>query len=577
MSGLIPQSFIETLLERIDIVDVIGSRVPLKPAGHEFKACCPFHDEKTPSFYVSPVKQFYHCFGCGAHGTAIGFVMAYDGLSFPDAVEELASHLGLEVPHEGGRRTDDRQRREREEILAALEAAGNFFRAALRHDREAQDYLKRRGLDAATIDEFGIGRAPDAWSALVERLTGIHAPSVLEAAGLATRTRDGRLIDRFRNRIMFPILDRRGRVIAFGGRALGEDGPKYLNSAESPVFHKGRELYRLYNVRKGGAPDRIIVVEGYMDAAALYQFGFRDTVATLGTAVTGDQVEAMFRACPVVVFCFDGDRAGRRAAWKGLEAALPLLGADRELRFLFLPEGEDPDSLVRHEGTEAFAARLDAALPMSKFFFDELGKDLDLETPDGAARLAERARPLLDRLPAGAFAELMESELARLTGLARRRSRRAAPPQRRSYAPNRPLNPVQYAVAILVQHPELAAHADPRRLEIPAEIKGVRFLAELIEYCRAKPHISTALILERWRDAPEGPFLAELATRDLAGGPDELEPALQTTLERIRRRLIQARILQLQQMQAKAGLSQELAAELRHWLSLRASERQDSG
>jgi len=578
MAGLIPESFIEQLLERADIVSVVGSRVPLKPAGHEFKACCPFHDEKTPSFYVSPQKQFYHCFGCGAHGTAIGFVMQYDGLEFPLAVEQIAGEMGMEVPREGGRAPDDGQRREREALHSALEAAQNFFRAQLRQSTPAQQYLKGRGLDGRTAEEFGIGLAPESWSALSDRLLQREfTPDQLIRAGLSSRARNGNLVDRFRHRIMFPIQDRRGRVVAFGGRALGDDGPKYLNSAESPVFHKGRELYRLYNVRQGGLPERLLVVEGYMDAAALYQYGFDNAVATLGTAVTSDHLDLMFRATSVVVFCFDGDDAGRRAAWKGLENALPVMRSNREVRFLFLPDGEDPDSLVRDEGTEAFAARLDRALPLSRFLFDELSEKVDPTTPDGRARLAALAQPLLGRIPAGPFAELMHQELDRRTGLSTATAAARAPsPARSRGASERPLTPVQYAVAVLVQHPELAAGIDGSLLEVPGDVKGVRFLNQLIDFCREKPNISTALILEHWRNAPEGPYLAGVATRDLAAPEEQLEPALREVLERINARLIRSRIAQLQQMQASGGLNTDQASELRHWLSQRAPARPET-
>ena len=573
MPGLIPESFIESLLERVDIGDVVGQRVPLKPAGHEFKACCPFHDEKTPSFYVSPQKQFYHCFGCGAHGTAIGFVMQYDGLEFPAAVEELAAMVGLEVPREAGAGPDEAQKRKREALYQALDAAQNFFRNRLRGSDAAKAYLKQRGFDAATVNEFGIGLAPDEWSALTDRLLADgFKPEQLEQAGLSSRARNNNLIDRFRNRIMFPIHDRRGRVIAFGGRDLGDDGPKYLNSAESPVFHKGRELYRLFNARKGGLPERLLVVEGYMDAAALHQFGFPEAVATLGTAVTADHLELMFRATSVVFFCFDGDAAGRRAAWKGLEAALPVMRADREVRFLFLPEGEDPDSLVRERGAEAFEALLEAARPLSAFLFDELGGKLDLSSPDGRARLIAQAQPLLERLPAGPFAELMADELDRRAG----HSGAWRAPQRPRTAPksglsDRPLTPVQYAVAILVQHPDLAAEVDPNRLDMRGDVKGVRFLAQLIDFCREKPNISTALLLEHWRDTPEGRFLSELAIRDLAGGVEQLQPALVEVLDRIRNQLLRARIAKLQQVQASGGLTEEQSAELRSLLSNRVA------
>lgn len=578
MSGLIPESFIETLLERVDIADVVGQRVLLKPAGHEFKACCPFHDEKTPSFYVSPQKQFYHCFGCGAHGTAIGFVMQHDGLEFPAAIEELASMAGLEVPRTEGKAPDETQKREREALYAALDAARNFFRNALRRSDAARAYLEQRGIDDRTADEFGIGLAPDAWSTLTDRLLEQgFKPQTLEQAGLSSRARNDNLIDRFRNRIIFPIHDRRGRTIAFGGRALSDDGPKYLNSAESPVFHKGRELYRLFNVRKGGLPDRLLVVEGYMDAAALYQFDFEEAVATLGTAVTADHLELMFRATSVVIFCFDGDAAGRRAAWKGLETALPVMRSDREVRFLFLPEDEDPDSLVRSEGAEGFEQKLSKALPLSQFLFDELGRKLDLSTPDGRARLVALAEPLLEKLPAGPFATLMADELDRRAGHSGSwKPPRQRGPQHRQEVSERPLTPVQYAVAILVQHPELAAQSDRTRLDVPGELKGVRFLADLIDFCREKPNISTALILEHWRDKPEGRFLSDLAVRDLAGKVEQLEPALEEALERIHAQLIRARVGRLQQIQATEGLSEDQNAELRLWLSKREAGKPGS-
>ena len=578
MSGLIPESFIETLLERVDIADVVGQRVPLKPAGHEFKACCPFHDEKTPSFYVSPQKQFYHCFGCGAHGTAIGFIMQYDGLEFPAAIEELASMAGLEVPRTEGKAPDEAHKRQREALYAALEAAQNFFRNSARKSDAARTYLEQRGIDERTADEFGIGLAPDAWSALTDRLLGDgFKPETLEQAGLSSRARNNNLIDRFRNRIMFPIHDRRGRVIAFGGRALSDDGPKYLNSAESPVFHKGRELYRLFNARKGGLPEQLLVVEGYMDAAALYQFGIEGAVATLGTAVTADHLELMFRATSVVIFCFDGDAAGARAAWKGLETALPVMRSDREVRFLFLPEGEDPDSLIRSEGSTAFEKRLENATPLSQFLFDELGRKLDLSTPDGRARLVALTEPLLEKLPAGPFATLMADELDRRAGHSGSWKAPAHPrPERDSTLSERPLTPVQYAVAILVQHPELVARLDKARLEVPGELKGVRFLAALIDFCREKPNISTALVLEHWRDKPEGRFLSNLAVRDLAGNVDQLEPALEEAFDRIHAQLIRSRVGRLQQIQAADGLSEDQNAELRHWLSKREAGKTGS-
>ncbi|WP_376693714.1 DNA primase [Wenzhouxiangella sp. EGI_FJ10409] len=576
MPGLIPEDFIESLLERTDIVEVIGSRVELKPAGRgEHKALCPFHDEKTPSFTVSSDKQFYHCFGCGAHGTAIGFVMQYDGLEFPAAIEELAHTAGLEVPREAGRapvKSNDR-------LYQALSQAQNWFRRQLGASEAARDYLKGRGFDKATVDEFGIGYAPQAWQALADFLQQEgFGPQELEQAGLITR-RDGRVIDKFRDRVMFPIHDRRGRVIAFGGRSLGERGPKYMNSPETPVFHKGRELYRLYQVRRGGLPPRILVVEGYMDAAALFQFGFDNAVATLGTSVTSDHMGLLFRASPVVVFCFDGDRAGRQAAWRGLEAALPELKSNREVRFLFLPEGEDPDSLVRGQGQAAMAQMLDDARPLSAFFFDHLAESLDMTSLDGRARLVALAEPYLEKLPEGAFADMMREELVRRAGHGGRIQPKAeGRPQARPAAAadeDRSLTPVQYAVALLVQRPGLAAGLPEDALDAPATVRGVDFLRELIDFCRHKPQFSTAKLLEAWRDRREAPWLARLATREVISDPEEMPAALTQTLARIRRQMVQTRIRELQQAQLnEGGLDADRTSELRRLLSRRNEDGQ---
>ncbi|WP_376695711.1 DNA primase [Wenzhouxiangella sp. EGI_FJ10305] len=570
MAGRIPEDFIESLLERTDIVEIVGARVDLKPAGRgEHKALCPFHDEKTPSFTVSGDKQFYHCFGCGAHGTAIGFVMQYDGLEFPAAIEELAHMAGLEVPREAGQAPIKKNDR----LYQALSQAQTWFRRQLGASEAARDYLKSRGFDKATVDEFGIGYAPDAWQALADFMINEgFRPQELEEAGLVTR-RDGRVTDKFRDRVMFPIHDRRGRVIAFGGRSLGERGPKYMNSPETPVFHKGRELYRLFQVRRGGLPPRILVVEGYMDAAALFQFGFDNAVATLGTSVTPDHMSLLFRASPVVVFCFDGDRAGLQAAWRGLEAALPELKSNREVRFLFLPEGEDPDSLVRGQGAETLTRMLDEAKPLSAFFFDHLAESLDMATLDGRARLVALAEPYLEKLPEGAFADMMRDELVRRAGHGGRiqpagESKAASPPPGGN--DERPLTPVQYAVALIVQRPTLADGVEEGALEGPATVRGVDFLRELIDFCRHKPQFSTAKLLEAWRERREAPWLARLAARDVLADRDEMPTALAQTLARIRRQMVQTRIRELQQAQLnEGGLDEDRTSELRRLLSQR--------
>ena len=417
MAGRIPDSFIDGLLARVDIVELIGSRVPLKRKGKEYTACCPFHDERTPSFYVSPTKQFYHCFGCGAHGTPIKFLMEYDRLEFVDAVEELAKRLGLEVPRESG--SGREAPREGQDLYAALDAAQKYFQRELASSDAAKRYLDKRGLDAATIEKFGIGWAPEGWNGLIDALGKGDARRVelLEKAGLLSKNDSGRTYDKFRGRVMFPIHDRRGRVIAFGGRVIEkDDGPKYLNSPETVLFHKGRELYGLWHARQAHSKiPRLIVVEGYMDVVSLWQFGITTAVATLGTATTPDHAELLFRNAADVYFCFDGDAAGRRAAWKALESVLPRMTDGRQAFFLFLDEGEDPDTVVRSQGAAALEAALNAAQPLSEFFFGQLASDVDLGSADGKARLAERAKAFIARIPEGEFRDRMQALLVQRT------------------------------------------------------------------------------------------------------------------------------------------------------------------
>ena len=574
MAGRIPESFIETLLERTDIVEVIGSRLALKATGRgEHKALCPFHDEKSPSFTVSSQKQFYHCFGCGAHGTAIGFLMAHDGLDFPSAIEELAQMVGLEVPRTSGGPPAERF----DSLYDALNAAQQWFRQSLGRSEPAKGYLRSRGFDKATVNEFGLGYAPDQWQGLSDHLTaqGFEVKT-LEKAGLVT-LKNNRPIDKFRDRVMFPIHDRRGRVIAFGGRALGDQGPKYMNSPETPVFHKGRELYRLYQVRKGGLPEHILVVEGYMDAAALHQFGLTDAVATLGTAVTSEHLDLLFRATPVVIFCFDGDRAGRQAAWRGLETAMSVIKDNREVRFLFLPEGEDPDSLVRDRGEGAFREALEQAKPLSSFFFEHLSAQVDMQSLEGRSRLVALAQPYLKRLPEGPYADMMHQALAKHSGhsVGIQRSTSSSSSRLADPQADKPLTFVQYAVALLVQRPELAQGVDLETLPLVSgdeeAVKGLTFLVELIDFCQQKPHLSTAKLLELWRDRPETPWLAKLASREVCSDFDAMPQALAETLGRISDQHIKERVRALQQAQlVEGGLDEAKTRELRELLQTRA-------
>ncbi len=426
MAGLIPQSFIDDLLNRTDIVDVVSSRVQMKKAGKNYTACCPFHKEKTPSFSVSPDKQFYYCFGCGAGGNALGFIMDHDNLDFPQAIEELAKAAGMEIPRE--ERDNGRGRKPRQPtdspLYPLLTAAADFYRQALKSHparKAAVDYLKGRGLTGEIARDFGLGFAPPGWDNLFKHLSSdtLQQKAMIDAGLLIENAETGKRYDRFRDRVMFPIRDTRGRIIAFGGRVLGDDKPKYLNSPETPVFHKGQELYGLFEARKNNRNlDEIIVVEGYMDVIALAQQGLRNAVATLGTATSEEHMKRLFRVVPNVLFCFDGDQAGRNAAWRALEATLSSLQDGRRARFLFLPEGEDPDTLIRAEGTDAFRARINQhAQPLADYFFQQLTEEADPRSLEGKAHMATLAAPLIDKVPGANLRTLMRQRLTEITGL----------------------------------------------------------------------------------------------------------------------------------------------------------------
>ncbi|YCH21364.1 DNA primase [Pseudomonas sp. D1-3] len=424
MAGLIPQSFIDDLLNRTDIVDVVSSRIQLKKTGKNYSACCPFHKEKTPSFTVSPDKQFYYCFGCGAGGNALGFVMDHDQTEFPQAVEELAKRAGMEVPREDNGRGGKPRQATDSPLYALLKAAADYYRQALKSHpqrRAAVEYLKGRGLSGEIARDFGLGFAPPGWDNLLKHLAGdsLQHKAMIDAGLLVENPDSGKRYDRFRDRVIFPIHDSRGRVIAFGGRVLGDDKPKYLNSPETPVFHKGQELYGLYEARKHNRNlDEIMVVEGYMDVIALAQQGLRNAVATLGTATSEEHLKRLFRLVPSVLFCFDGDQAGRNAAWRALEATLPNLQDGRRASFLFLPDGEDPDTLVRSEGTDAFQARIHQhAQPLADYFFQQLSEEADPRSLEGKAHLVTLAAPLIDKIPGNTLRALMRQRLTQITGL----------------------------------------------------------------------------------------------------------------------------------------------------------------
>ncbi|GEK46225.1 DNA primase [Halomonas pacifica] len=544
--GQIPQRFIDDLLARVDVVEVVGERVQLKKAGRNFSGLCPFHQEKTPSFTVSQDKQFYHCFGCGAHGNALRFLMEYDKLRFPEAVEQLAGRLGMEVPREGADdpRAQARERK-RQEGVNLLELAASFFRERLKmpEAQAARGYLERRGLSPEVQGDFGIGYAPDAWEGLKRHLSerGVPESVQVEYGLLVHREESGRTYDRFRDRVIFPIRDFKGRTIAFGGRVLGDAKPKYLNSPESPVFHKGRELYGLYEARQANRQlERLVIVEGYMDVVALAQFGIRNAVATLGTSTSEEHLQRLFRLVGEVVFCFDGDRAGRQAASRALETVLPLMIDGRQARFLFLPEGEDPDTLVRREGPEAFEDRITCASPLSEFLFEEAGRGRDLARVEDRERFATTVLKALEKLPEGVLKSLLLGELAKRTGVEAGRFQALmkaaepapaeAPPPLPEAPPGEwgepepaatprrkgaPLSLLGRALQLLVHEPPLVARLPEEGGWWPADDPDAALLGEVIRLLRAGGYRSGQVLLAHFHGRPEGQRLAELVRREL--------------------------------------------------------------
>jgi len=552
--GRIPQHFIDELIARTDIVELIGARVPLKKSGREYKACCPFHAEKTPSFWVSPDKQFYYCFGCGKHGTALGFLMDHDHMAFPEAVEELATRLGIEVPHEGG--VERATQRADEPLYELLARVAGFYTEQLAREPRARAYLAQRGLTAATQERFAIGYAPNSWNELLRRFGGSDAERKrLSDAGLIIERERGagregeRYYDRFRDRVMFPIRDARGRVIAFGGRVIDTGEPKYLNSPETVLFHKGRELYGLYETRRARrALERLVVVEGYMDAVSLHQAGVDYAVATLGTATTAEHLRRIFRLVPAVVFAFDGDRAGRAAAWRALQQALPETREGREIRFLFLPQGQDPDTLILTEGRAAFEERLALAVPLSEYLVQELSAQGDLRSADGRARFAEEARPLFARVPEGVYRELLLERLAQVVGLSPARLEALwsagkggapatpAPARTSAVRPARGAGRgslVRQAIVRLLHFPAIALEvtaAERAGLDASAE-PGVTLLRELLDDLRERPAEIPAQVIQRWVVHKDGETLQKLLAREevitgAAAAAEELRAAL---------------------------------------------------
>ncbi len=571
----IPDAFIDDLLARTDIVEVVNARVPLKRQGKEYASRCPFHDERSASFTVSPTKQFYHCFGCGAHGTAISFIMNYDRLEFLDAVDELAKRVGMEIPRDAQQRDADPDTRD---IYSALDAAAGFFRAQLAGSDKARAYVEGRDIAPSIVEQYAIGYAPDGFSALRDALgTDPRRMQLLERGGMFSRNDRGNVYDKFRDRLMFPIHDRRGRVIAFGGRVIDpEDSPKYLNSPETPLFHKGRELYGLWQAKQANPKlERLIVVEGYMDVVALAQFGVTQAVATLGTATTPDHAELLFRNAPDVYFCFDGDRAGRAAAWKALESVLPRMKDGRQGYFLFLPDGEDPDSIVRKEGVGGFDARLRDAMPLSEFFYNSLSSDVNLSSLDGKARLAERCKPLLAQIPDGAFGDLMQQRLTELTGVGARASspQTHVPTQRasRSAGGRSAQKPslVRSAILHLLHQPAFALDLQPPYRFAALRQPGIDLLSELILLVRERPDVTTGALLEHFAEREEAVALQKLAVQALPGDDALLRTSFVDAITQLEKQVLLQRLEELQLQHRDSGLDDADKTELRELLQAR--------
>ena len=578
MTGRIPQPFIDEVVARSDIVEIIGARVPLKKSGREYKACCPFHSEKSPSFWVSPEKQFYHCFGCGAHGTAVGFLMQYEKLGFLDAIADLAQRAGLELPREAQPAHEPGGI----DLYQVMANASRFFEQNAKDSERAQAYLGKRAIDAPTSAKFALGYAPDSWNALLNRFGAADEERRrLLQAGLIIE-RDARagqspgFYDRFRDRLMFPIRDARGRVLGFGGRVIDQGEPKYLNSPETPLFHEGRELYGIYEARQARSDfKRLLIVEGYMDVVRLHQAGITYAVATLGTATTQEHLNKIFRLTSELVFCFDGDRAGLQAAWRALENALSFARDGRELKFMFLPAGHDPDTLIAAEGAKGFEEHLKRALPLSEYLVRQLIEQVDLEHGEGRAKLAALAAPLFKRMPDGVYRELLLDRLAgeirmpaaklkehlgvagressapgqrspgqgsgaagRVPGMQRppTRAEPTAPKRSRMSAGRGSL--LSQAIALVVHHPG-ATHSVKGWSELAGcNLPGIAVLTELLEQAAAMEQPSTAMLLERWRDRPEYGRLCELAAApgmvDNGGAAaQELQMALQKLKESV--------------------------------------------
>ncbi|MEY3786363.1 MAG: primase [Pseudomonadota bacterium] len=571
MSGRIPREFIDELLVRVDIVDLIDSHVPLKKTGANFVARCPFHTEKSPSFSVNRNKQFFHCFGCGASGNAISFLMDFNHLDFVEAVEDLAAFAGIAVQreivgHQVAQKKDDLN-----SLYEVMEQVATFYVGQLRDNIGAVEYLKARGVKAAIARDFMIGYSPDKWSALAERFSQKQLIDV----GLLVVKDGGQVYDRFRGRIMFPIRDKRARIVGFGGRVLDDSLPKYLNSPETSLFHKGKEVYGLYELlEKNSKPQRILIVEGYMDVIALAQYGVCYAVAALGTAASQAHLDLLFRFSSELVFCFDGDRAGREAAWRVMESAFSSLKDGRSCRFMMLPQSYDPDSLVREEGLNKFIERIESAQGLSDYFFENVSVGLKLSEMEGRAQLVSKSLPYLERLPEGVFREMMFDRLKSLSGMATFNVADSvvvdlSSKKTRQHESNR-LSSARVAIALLLQNPGLVDYVEQKNIDwIGLEFRGIELFKNILQVILDKRSVNTAVLIEYYRNTAEERSVKALALLDVYVSDDKIEEVFSDALDGL---LNQAREASIERLQAKAqdkGLDVQEQATLIKMLAIK--------
>lgn len=567
MAGRIQRSFIDDLLARTDIVDIVDARVPLKKKGANYSACCPFHDEKTPSFTVSMDKQFYHCFGCGAHGSAIGFLMDYDHLDFVEAIEELALRAGVDVLRENDG-IAPQPKRDLAPLIAVNEQASQYYQSQLRQHPEASQvvaYLKNRGVTGDVAKTFQLGFAPPGWSSILTELgdneTGQH---LLHELGLIVTNENNKTYDRFRERLIFPIRNRRGQVIGFGGRVLDDSMPKYLNSPETPLFHKGKEVYGLYEVLQASSKNhRIILVEGYMDVIALHQYGITNAVAGLGTAITQEHIELLFRSTAELVICLDGDTAGQKAAWRTVVNALPALRSGRQLKVLIIPQGEDPDSLIRVEGVAAFEQRVEAAAPLSEYFFESLIKEHPLEYIEGRSALLEKAMPLLNTMPAGAFSDMMKKQLARLTDTKTAEPSAIPASQQHSRSGKSKPSTIRHVITLLLRNPELANDMNVAPSFLAANIPGMPVLREVLAEIESLPGLSSAMLLERFRSSEHERTINALFSEEELIANENTTLDFEQAVKRLQEQVSNQRLVELLHQSKLGPLTPEEKQELR--------------